>query len=337
LCLKHEGQDTSSSGVAINALVTGGAGFIGSHLVHRLLAEGHSVVVLDDLSAGCEDDLPHNALLVEGDVRDRDTLRKLFSSVPVELLFHLAASFANERSVEDPEHDLSVNGLGTLRIVQEASRAKALRRVVYASTSCVYGNAVHSLREDDALKPGTPYAASKLLGEHYLRHYENAFALPVVVLRLFNCFGPAEPPTARRGVVARFIDAALHGDPIVIRGTGLETRDFTYVADVVDAMMLASSRDGTRSGTYNIASGRTTSIDQLAEAVLVAADSSSAVEYRDQRNWDTVIDRKADVSRAAIELRFSAKVPLERGLAYTVAWARGHELNQLPIGHATVP
>jgi UDP-glucose 4-epimerase len=304
-------------------LVTGGAGAIGSQLVAELHAAGHDVVVVDDLSTGYRENVPADVAFVKASILDRPTMRTVLSDFPFDWIFHLAASFANEASVDNPSHDLAVNGLGTLVVGQQASeflRYGHLKKLVYVSTSCVYGARRGMLSEAHPTHPATPYAASKLLGEHYLAYFARAHGLPVVVLRLFNCFGPGEYPAARRGVISKFIACALSGQPLVITGTGRESRDFTYVHDAVTALMMAAQSRRKDTRIYNIGTGRATSILELAEAILALTHSGSLLRYKAPRAWDCVVHRQADVGRAKSELGFRASTSLNDGLAKTADW-----------------
>jgi nucleoside-diphosphate-sugar epimerase len=191
-------------------LVTGGAGMVGTHVVARLLADGADVVVLDDLSSGHRDLVPSDAELVIGSVVDAETVERCFRPAPDEV-FHLAALFANQNSVEHPVEDLSVNGLGTLNVLRAAAAA-GVRKVLYTSSSCVYGGARPVMSEEDGLLDlDTPYAVSKLLGEHYSRLWAHAYGLDVVIARLFNCYGPHEYPGRYRNVIPNFLQLAMRG------------------------------------------------------------------------------------------------------------------------------
>src|SRR6266508_647872 len=251
-------------------VVTGGAGAIGSQLVAALLAERHRVIVLDDLSASSAASIPADADFIRGSILSPATLEQAFRS-EVDVVFHLAASFANQASVDDPEHDLRVNGFGTLRVAQRALGLNARRRtprLVYASSSCVYGSAASPIGEDAQVRPQTPYAASKLIGEHYLQYLSRLAGLPVVILRFFNSYGPGDSPGPYRGVVPNFVRCALRGEPLTITGTGAETRDLTYVDDTVDALLRAAFEPRAVGRTYNIGTGMSTTIAELAAAII---------------------------------------------------------------------
>jgi len=280
-------------------------------------------LVLDDMSAGCRANLPEDAEVIEASVLDRRALASLFNGNCFDWVFHLAASFANSASVEDPDHDLAVNALGTLRLAEQivsARQAARVKALVYTSTSCVYCNCRGAVSETAPTNPGTPYAASKLLGEHYLQYVSRAHGLPLVVLRLFNVYGPGEYPTPQRGVITRFIRAALSCEPLVITGSGSETRDFTFVDDAVTAILAAAARSSEVPQTYNVGTGRRTRIKDVAHAIVRLTGSSSRVVYEPRRAWDVVAHRQADISRAQRGLGFRATTLLQEGLPETVGW-----------------
>jgi UDP-glucose 4-epimerase len=302
-------------------IVTGGAGAIGGRLAAALLAEGVQVVVVDDLSCGVEANVPAEAELVPGDILDPRTWAAAL--VPdVETVFHLAASFANQASVDDPEHDLRVNALGTLAVADAALGAPRAPRVVYASTSCVYGACTGAIGEDTPLAPLTPYATSKLAGEHYLRYFAHARDLPVVTLRLFNTYGPGDRPGPHRSVIPNFVELALRSEPLTITGSGAETRDFTYVDDVAEAFLRAGRTPRAVGRTYNIGTGVATRIHALARTIRTLCGSESGVRFGPSRDWDGITTRCASPVAARRELGFTARTDLEEGLASTIAWAR---------------
>ena len=307
------------------ALVTGGAGVVGAKLVQRLRNEGHDTAVIDDYSSEGPHHLPAGTEVFRVDISDGGALAGVIEGVRPDWIFHLAASFANELSIDDPRRDLTVNGLGTLLLVQHAALSahrKLLKRVIYTSTSCVYGSCSQPISESAAISPTTPYAASKFLGESYLAYFCRSHGVPAVTLRLFNCYGPGEYPLRRRGVVPRFIAAALAGTPLVVTGTGRETRDFTYVEDVVDAMLAAAIQPTAVGKTYNVGTGNATSIAQLAEMIITTTRSESRIEYSKRRSWDHIPHRCADIQLAARDLGFRGSTPLGEGLAATIEWLR---------------
>jgi len=267
-------------------LITGGAGAIGSNLT-RAVAElqAKAVVVLDDLSASYEWNIPAlpNVLFVQGSVQDEVVLKRVFSEKP-DIVFHLAAFFANQNSVDYPERDLSTNGIGTLRVFEYCALA-GVERVIYASSGCsIYGSAAPlPLREEFvSLHLTTPYQITKMLGELYANFFYHHHGLRVVKTRFFNSYGPGEVPGQYRNVIPNFIYKALCKQPLPFTGTGEETRDFTYVADIVDALLRAAYVEGALGKEMNIASGKETSILDMAQQINQLVGNSAGI-HRAQR------------------------------------------------------
>lgn len=313
-------------------LVTGGAGAIGSRLVSILVASGVRTIVVDNLSSGFVENLPKSELLtfVNADIDQPRILNEILSTSSERwaAVFHLAAFFANQNSVEHPERDLQVNGLGTLLICKKASelfKEGRLDHFVYASSSCVYGNFKGEATEEHPLHPDTPYACTKLLGEHYLDFFSRSVGMSATSLRLFNSYGPGERPGKYRNVIPNFIHKALKGEPLPITGTGNETRDFTYVDDVCDAMISASLLKTGEHRVFNLSSGRRMKIMDMARAVVAAAQSSSEIVCVPRRSWDFVLDRCGNSDRAYKAFGFRPTVDFETGLKNTVEWFRQNE------------
>ena len=301
------------------ALVTGGAGFIGSHLVEALLARGQRARVLDDFSSGRREFLPTDPHLevVAGDVRDVDALRRALAGV--EVVFHQAALRSVPRSVEDPWAYHDVNATGTMRLLL-AAREAGIRRVVFASSSSVYGNQL-VLPLHEALRPVpiSPYGASKLIGEHYCANFSRHYGLGTVSLRYFNVFGPRQDPTSEyAAVVARFILAARQGQPLEVHGDGQQTRDFTYVSNVVDANLVAAEASGVGGEVFNIACGQQLSILDIARGLEKVLGRPLATRHTPPRAGD-VRDTLADVSKARERLGYRPRVGFPEGLRRTVA------------------
>ncbi len=249
----------------LSFLVTGGAGFIGSNIVERLVQEGHKVRVLDNFSTGRRENLSHlldKIELIEGDIRDLDTCRKAVEGV--DFVLHQAALPSVQRSIEDPLTTFQVNALGTLNILI-ASKERGVKRLVYASSSSVYGdNPKLPKREDMQPLPLSPYAVSKLAGENLCRAFYKSYGLSVVSLRYFNVFGPRQDPKSPySAVIPRFLTALLNGKSPIIYGDGEQTRDFTYVENVVEANISAVFKEGIDGEVFNIACGKGTSVNQL--------------------------------------------------------------------------
>lgn len=303
-----------------NVVVTGGAGVIGSHLAEYLLQLGYKVIVIDDLSSGDFNNLvkDENLLFFQMDVRDKET-KKIYDKFHPNILFHLAAHYANELSIKEPEIDLDINTKGTL-VQLEIARQLGIERFIYASTSCVYEPGYQAMKEEHLTIPHTPYGISKLAGEYYCNFYSKMYGLPITILRYFNSYGSREKFNVYRGVVPRFIESAIKGFPIIITGTGEEKRDFTYVKDTVIGTVLAAFMEEGKNQVFNIGTGSTTTIRQLADAIINITESSSLIEYQKRREWDETIVREADIGKIQQMLGYMSKYDLEQGLRETVEW-----------------
>ncbi len=295
----------------MRAIVTGGAGFIGSHVADALLARGDEVVVVDDLSTGRRENVPSGARLVEADVRD-GSLGDLFREVEPHVCFHLAAQADVRVSVERPLLDASINVLGTVQVL-EAARAVGAR-VVFASTGgAIYGECERPASEGDPARPVSPYGAAKLAGESYLATYSRLYGAGHVALRYANVYGPRQDPHGEAGVVAIFFGRLARGEPCRIFGDGHQTRDYVYVGDVVSATLAAADRAG---GVYNVGTGRETSVWELYERCRRVAEVEGEAELAPPRLGE--LRRSVlDPGRALRELGWQAQVPLEEGLRRT--------------------
>jgi len=306
-------------------LITGGAGAIGSNLVRAVLEYGPArVVVLDNLSSGRRGLLPRDerVRLYVGDVGDDEMLHLVFEENRIRRVFHLAANFANQNSVDHPRRDLTTNGLGTLKILEYAARA-GVERFLYTSSSCVYGGREISLSEETTdFNLDTPYAITKLLGERYVNFFREYHGLKTVILRYFNAYGPGEHPGRYRNVIPNFMARAAAGLPLVITGTGQETRDFTFVADTVRLTLQAAADPRALGRLYNVGSGRETAILELAERINRLTGNQAGIEFAPRRGWDRIPRRLADTSRAREELGFRPEIDLEEGLARTWEWLK---------------
>ena len=303
-------------------LVTGGAGFIGSHLVDALVAAGARVRVLDDFSSGRRENLAAAGTrveVVEGDVCDERALDHALAGA--DTVMHLATRCVR-LSLSDPEDVHRVNSHGTLRVLLAARRHGA-RRVVYVSSSEVYGSGVKvPMTEDHPLEPTTVYGATKLAGELYTQAMTRSFGLPTIVVRPFNTYGPRAHFEGVYGeVIPRFTVRLLNGRRPVIFGDGLQTRDFTYVGDTVRGLVAAASVREATGGVFNLARGEEVTVRRLAELLAKAIDPTLSPEFTEARPAD-VRRHWADVSRARAELGFEAPVSIEEGLARYVAWFR---------------
>jgi nucleoside-diphosphate-sugar epimerase len=300
-------------------LVSGGAGFIGSHLVRGLLAGGHEVVVLDNFFTGRRENLDEVACdveLIDGDIRDLERTRR--ATRACEAVFHLAAVPSVPRSIADPITTHETNATGTLNVLIAARDAGA-QRVVFASSSSIYG-ATKELpkRESRAALPISPYAVSKLAGESYCRSFFEVFGLETVALRYFNVFGPRQDPGSQyAAVVPRFIRAFLNGEAPTIFGDGEQSRDFTYVGNVVEANLAALARPGISGRVYNIACGERTTLNELATILRQETGAAAAAVHGPPRAGE-VRHSLADISLARRELGYEPAISLTEGLRRTI-------------------
>jgi UDP-glucose 4-epimerase len=311
-------------------LITGGAGFIGSHLVDAFLARGSPVRVLDDLSTGQQ--VNQDAEILVGDVADVEVVGRAVEGIDV--VFHHAAHRAVLRSVEHPLATDRANTFGTLNVLK-ASADAGVRRVVYASSSSVYGGAEELPTPTDApLNPRSPYAVSKLAGEHYCRVFAELYGLETVALRYFNVYGPRQRPDSRyAAVIPLFIQALETGKPPEIHGDGNQSRDFTYIDDVVLANIAAAQAPSERcSGrAFNIAGGRPYSLLELLETLCRVFGRSVEPIFTDPRPGD-VRHTWADIAAAEEGIGYRPVIPFEEGLSRTVDWFRGQRSPATPVG-----
>ncbi|MCL5994966.1 MAG: SDR family NAD(P)-dependent oxidoreductase [Chloroflexi bacterium] len=306
-------------------LVTGGAGAIGSNLTYALAKAGARVIILDNLSSAERWNIPSlpNILFVEGDIRDEIKLKRVFFERP-SIIFHLAAFFANQNSVDHPETDLEVNGLGTLRLLEYAVFT-GVERFVYASSGCsIYGSSAPlPLREEFmSMHLSTPYQITKMLGELYCNFFHHHYNLKVVKTRFFNSYGPGEIPGQYRNVIPNFIYWAMRGCPLPITGTGEETRDFTYVGDIVNGLMRAGLMEQAIGQEFNLASGRETRIIDLAHMINDLVGNTAGIQFAQRRKWDTKSRLLASVDRAHELIGYAPQTQFDEGLKNTIQWFR---------------
>src|SRR3989339_1320678 len=307
-------------------LVTGGAGAIGSNLVKALAEAGAAkVIILDNLSSAERWNIPSlpNVLFVEGDIRNEIKLKRVFFEEP-EYIFHLAAFFANQNSVDHPEEDLDVNGQGTLKLLEYATLTKAkVKRFVYASSGCsIYGSkAPLPLKEEFmSMHLTTQYQITKMLGELYCNFFHHHFGLPIVKTRFFNSYGPGEVPGQYRNVIPNFIFRALSGMPLPFTGSGEETRDFTYVGDIVDGLLRAGVVDAAIGEEFNLASGVETKIGDLAKLVNSIVGNKAEIKFSEVRKWDTKKRLRASIDKAQGLIGYDPNTKFEDGLQAAIKW-----------------
>jgi len=304
-----------------SVLVTGGAGFIGSNIVKKLVETGNSVKVLDNFMSGYRSnlDLFPSVKIIEGDVRDKNAVEKAMEGV--EVVFHLAASVGNKRSIDYPVTDAEINVIGTLNVL-EAARNAGVRKIVTSSSAGIFGELkILPIREDHPVEPDSPYGCTKLCEEKLSLAYAKLYDIEAVCLRYFNVYGPNQRFDAYGNVIPIFVFRMLRGESINIFGDGEQTRDFVHVDDVVQANIRAAETVGV-SGAFNIASGTRVTINRLAEIILAQGNHSSTIIHGPERPGD-VRHSIADLTAANRELGFSPTVGLDEGIREYVNWARG--------------
>ena len=310
-------------------VVTGGAGFIGSHLVEELAKRGNRVIVLDDLSTGKLENLAHMlspttqqtqqtqgtqaTQFVEGSITDLPLLQELFQGV--DYVFHQAAISSIPRSIEDPQASHQANVTGTMNVLL-AAKANGVKEVVYASSCAIYGDTqIIPTSETAPPDPLSPYAVTKLAGEYYCRVFHRVYGLATACLRYFNVYGPRQDPNSQyAAVIPRFISSVLDGTPFTIYGDGGQTRDFVYVKDVVEANILAAESGAT--GVFNIAGGEKVSVNQLAKLIAELAGSNTIEPVHKAPRPGDVVHSLADISRAR-KFGYKPGYILEQGLLET--------------------
>lgn len=302
-------------------LVTGGAGFIGSHICERLVKEGYRVRVLDNFSNGREENLSSfrdQIELIRGDVRDPKTVIEAMRDVYV--VFHEAALGSVPRSVADPVSTHESNITGTLNVLL-AARDRGARRVVFASSSSIYGE-TEELPKHEGITPQplSPYALSKLAGEQYISVFNHVYGYEAVSLRYFNIFGPRQDPESQyAAVIPKFVTALLSGNRPVVYGDGLQSRDFTYVENVVEANLLASEAEGIAGGAFNIACGGRYTLLDLLDQIKKLTGTDIKPLHEDARPGD-VRDSQASIESASRAFGYSIRVDFDEGLRRTVEW-----------------
>jgi nucleoside-diphosphate-sugar epimerase len=298
--------------------VTGGAGFIGSHLVQELVRRNHRVRVVDNLSSGLRENVPASVELIEGDVAEPDVARRAVAGCSIVL--HQAARPSVPRSIQDPVGSNRANVTATVELLV-AAREAGVKRLVFAGSSSVYGNAAAlPKREDMPTEPLSPYALQKQVSEAYCRMFTRLYGFETVTTRYFNVFGPRQQPgSPYSGVISLFIEALVHGRPPLVLGDGRQTRDFTYVGDVVAGVLAAAEAPGVAGEVINVAAGGRISLLDLVRTLQRILDSRLEPTFGTAREGD-VRDSQADITKAQRLLGFSPSVSLEEGLRRTVAW-----------------
>ncbi len=303
-------------------LVTGGTGFVGANIVEALVVEGHEVTVLDDLSTGSLRNLSvlDSIRFVEGSVTDYDRVRQLVSGV--DRVVHLAARNIIV-STRNPREDYEVNIGGTLNVLL-ACREHRVQKIVYSSSASIYGNPKYlPINEDDLVSTLSPYSVSKLAGENYCIAFYESYQLPTVVLRYSNVYGPKQDPANPYcGVVARFMEQAVRGEPLTIHGDGEQTRDFTFVGDTVRATVTATLSDLGNGQIFNVGTGIETSVNRLSEQIIGLYGGHVSPIRIDRRDIDNIRRRVMNIEKIRRTLRWIPEMTLSEGLRKTKEWYR---------------
>lgn len=300
-------------------LVTGGAGFIGSNLVKYLIENGNSVTVIDNFMSGYRSNLePFSAVhIIDGDVRDKTTVEKAMHGV--EVVFHLAASVGNKRSIDHPFIDAEINVLGTLQIL-EGARKEGVRKIVTSSSASIFGELkTIPIKEGHPVEPDSPYGCTKLCEEKLCLSYAKLYSIEAVCLRYFNVYGPNQRFDAYGNVIPIFVFQMLRNEPLTIFGDGEQTRDFVHVDDVVQANIKAADSIGV-SGAFNIASGKSITINYLVK-MITNGNITTKIGYGPKRLGD-VCDSLADLSLAQQKIGYKPTIDLETGIEEYIKWAR---------------
>jgi nucleoside-diphosphate-sugar epimerase len=312
-------------------LITGGAGCIGSNITRTLLkGEPEKIVIIDNIPASYEWNIPKDpkVIFIHGSILDEEMMKKAFSYKP-HYVFHLAAHFANQNSVDHPETDLLVNALGTLRTLEYANLA-GVERFVFASSGCsVYGSqAPLPLREDFvSLHLDTPYQINKLVGELYCNYFHNYYKLPIAIARYFNVYGPGEVPGLYRNVIPNFMWWAMNNQPLPITGTGEETRDFTFVEDIVNGTLRMGVIPEAVGEAINLASETETKVIDLANWINELTGNKAGIIYKQRRDWDKAIRRRASIEKARRILKYEPQTEMKTGLKKVYEWLKENWMN----------
>jgi len=309
-------------------LVTGGSGAIGGNLCRKLSElNAKKIIILDDLSSSYEWNIPKakNIMFVRGSVLDDEMLKRVFKEKP-EYVFHLAAHFANQNSVDNPEIDLMVNGMGILKVL-EYSQLVDLKRFVYSSSGCgVYGldSKMPFEEHDTSISLHTPYQVTKLIGELYTNYFHNLYGMPISNARFFNVFGPGEVPGRYRNVIPNFFYWAMNGMPLPITGDGTETRDWTYVDDIIRGLLAMGVLEEAIGEAFNLGSAKENRVIDMANMVNKLTGNEAGIVFAERRNWDVKCRLLSSVDKAKIVLGYMPQIKFDDGLRNVYQWFAGN-------------
>lgn len=305
-------------------LVTGGAGAIGGNLCRKLASDGaKKIIILDNLSSSYNWNIPNapGIMFVKGDILDDAILKRVFKEKP-DYVFHLAAHFANQNSVDNPEKDLMINGIGILKVLQYAQLV-GVKRFVYSSSGCgVYGleSKMPFEEHDISIHLHTPYQVTKLLGELYTNYFHNLYELPIVNARFFNSYGPGEVPGKYRNVIPNFFYWAMKGQPLPITGDGTETRDWTYVGDIVNGLLAMGIREEAIGEAFNLGASKEQRVIDMANTVNRLTNNTAGIQYKERRDWDVKTRLLSCITKAEKKLGYKPQMKFEKGLKETHTW-----------------
>ncbi|MCG2738003.1 MAG: NAD-dependent epimerase/dehydratase family protein [Candidatus Methanoperedenaceae archaeon] len=305
-------------------LITGGAGCVGSNLSRKISGlNAKKVIILDNLSSAYEWNIPKakNVSFVKGDILDDEMLKRVFKEKP-DYVFHLAAHFANQNSVDNPETDLMINGIGTLKVLQYAHLSN-VKRLVYSSSGCgVYGldSKMPFEEHDISISLHTPYQVTKLLGELYTNYFHNLYDLPIVNARFFNVFGPGEVPGKYRNVIPNFMHWSMNGRALPITGDGTETRDWTYVDDIINGLLAMGIKEEAVGEAINLGSGKEQKVIDMANIINKITGNESGIVYMERRDWDVKNRLLSSINKAKRLLGYKPQMKFEDGLKNVREW-----------------
>ena len=305
-------------------LVTGGAGCVGSNLTRKLAELGaEKVIILDNMSSAYHWNIPDRDAIqfVQGDILSDEDLKRVFKEKP-DYVYHLAAHFANQNSVDEPETDLMVNGIGILKVLEHA-QLTGVDRFIYSSSGCgVYGleSKMPFEEHDISISLHTPYQVTKLLGELYTNYFHNLYDVPIVNARFFNVFGPGEVPGKYRNVIPNFFYWAMNGQPLPITGEGTETRDWTFVDDICNGLLAMAIEEEAIGEAINLGSGQDHRVIDMANRVNELSGNEAGIEFKERRNWDAKTKLLSSIEKAKDILGYKPTVSFDDGLVKVHDW-----------------
>lgn len=308
-------------------IVIGGAGSIGVNLAETLLPyKPKKIYVIDNLSSGEKGFLPESKVIefIYCDITNSAKLKEAIHK-EASYIFHLAAHFANQNSVDFPISDLKTNVYGTINLYEVCKNLKSLKKIVFASSSCVYAD-IKDMKVDSKLYPyKTPYAINKLVGEFYSKFYSSTFGIPIVIIRIFNTYGKYELPGKYRNVITNFIYKALRDEDIIITGDGNETRDFTYVKDTIQVILKACFSSYRNSEVFNAGTGKEIKIIDIANTIKNLTQSNSKILFKEKRSWDNIKSRKSNISKTKSKLGYvPSYLNFESNINEVILWQKNN-------------